>query len=422
MRLSRKEMEELCKKLNTDRLLSYSRLSTFKNCKLEYKLSYIDRLARGQQGFYSWFGSLCHDIKQWWLQGGKPDENGNITDEDGNIINPFTYDDMILEFITETERYKNNEFEVGKCPGTRGATSEENRDKLFSALEHYFINTIPMEYKKIKIEPLVMAKVGGSYFQGYIDELILTMDDKIMIVDDKTSSASGFSGKSLKEKAAQLYLYALALMQMKKLPIENIVLVYDMMRYVHICFEQKNGKIKKTRGERQKWVSAIAKRLEKELVKECGFDEADAIIAVNKAVMENSLESLPKEISSKYTIENCYIEVELDKALLMEQYANFRETLEDLKEFETETPEKIRGPIEPNEEFYCNNLCDMRSHCPWYNKMKNDREQEDLFSDVGAEDPFGANDDPFAVTSNDPFGGSFETSDSESDDQFFSGF
>lgn len=397
-RMSKEDLKKLCEKLNVDRLWSYSRVSCFQNCKLEYRLNYIDKLPRGQAGFYGWFGSLSHDIKQNWLEG------------------KITFDDMIMEFIDKTEWYKAGEHDIGKPPGTRGATSEENRDKLFSALEHYFINTIPMEFKQIKIEPFVLAKIGDEYFQGYIDELIVTKDNKIIILDDKTSSASGFSGKKLKEKAAQLFLYTIALMQMKKIPVEKISIQYDMMRYLSVCFVQKNGKTKKTKAERQMWVGSIQNRLEKELVKEFGYDETDAMESVAQAVRENSLESLPKELRERYWTENHYIEVPLTKEILKEYYDHFKELLTEIREFEANIPKKIRGPIEPSEEFYCNNLCDMRHHCDWYNKAKNEREQEQLFAE--------ATGSPFEIEA-DPFGGSIESGTNEvdlSEDDFFASF
>lgn len=51
---------------------SFSRLATFEQCPLAYKLQYIDRVSNENNAFAE-YGTHCHEILEKWAKGELPD-------------------------------------------------------------------------------------------------------------------------------------------------------------------------------------------------------------------------------------------------------------------------------------------------------------------------------------------------------------
>ncbi|MEC2335177.1 PD-(D/E)XK nuclease family protein [Bacillus subtilis] len=406
MRLSYDQLDIIKEKMGVDKLWSFSKISTYDQCSWLYKLKYIDKIKSRGDNCYTYFGSLAHELIQDFYE------------------DKIKYEEMISKFEDKVL-----EWQMLDDPKLKFSTDQE-RDRYIENLRHYFKNvqTVP---HKITNEQAVLAVFEGMekyVFQGYLDSEYLDDQGNLVILDYKTSTKSGFSGKQLFKKARQLIIYAIGISQhgrmingeMRQFPLDKIRIRYDMLKYCNVSFMQKNGKIKTTKAERRQWVAHLAnqlrkdfegvpkdiEKLEKEIAKlqrkmmmkkttpeeaegySVGIGEIEEQIKslkddlydpvqvsemIEKATLENSLSALPKFIQNKYTVENCYIDVELTDEIVEEAKEAIISLLDDItvKSKEDDKDQAFnRSRIENSESFYCANTCDMKDHCTFYKEYK----------------------------------------------------
>lgn len=171
---------------------SYSNLSTFCNCKYEWKLHYLD-CEEQIDNVYAQFGSFCHKIFEMY-------EKGEILQEDLLAY----YDEHFEDEITEDILFPNM----------------TAKDKLYTLGRLYFeqFNLDLSTYTTLGVEYECNFKIGNHDFIGYIDLLLKDKNGNIIILDHKSAdypyTKSGKPKKSSEEKVVmykrQLYLYSKA--------------------------------------------------------------------------------------------------------------------------------------------------------------------------------------------------------------------
>lgn len=402
MRLKKEQLQLVKNKLGVKTLYSYSKVSTFEQCLNLYMMKYVE-YKRGLNGScYTYFGTLAHEIIQDYYEGKYKNRNEMLE----------AFNDGVAEWTALIANPDNKHFKF---------TSDSERDKYILNLQHYF-STVELLQEDIKNERLILTEFMGNEkyaFQGYIDSMYQRKSDgKTVIMDYKTSSISGFSGAKLNEKSKQLFIYAIGLTQRFGVKVEDIVLVYDMMKYMNVTYIQKNGTPKITHCERSSWVgkmsSPIRKKfkeyndkfglLQKEVDKKTKymsakcrteeevkqaeedikviysemeglgepFSEDEINEYIETAMLVNSIEGLPEVIRNEFTFGNCFIEVEFNEDTLKEMEAHIVEVLDEIV-VRTSTGDFERGRIMDNESFYCTNLCDLRSECNLYKEYREDK-------------------------------------------------
>jgi len=405
-RLTKDQLELIKEKMGVENLWSFSKIDTYNTCSWLYMLKYVQKIRVKGDSCYTHFGTISHDIIQ------------------GFYDKEHEYADMLDIF-----NKKVTEWRIKDDPKLR-FPSENVEEGYIKNLQHYFakVQTMPM---KVINERAVLAVFKGLekyVFQGYIDSEILLEDNKLIILDYKTSTISGFTGEKLLKKARQLMIYAQGIIQhgrmfngkMTKFNVDQIVLRYDMMKYCNVTFVQKNGIEKTTKAERKAWVAHIANQLRKdfeevakqitllekeitklekkikmkkttpeeaegysvaigevehqiEVAKESLYDQLELNELIEIAINENSLESLPQFVQDKYTITNCHIDIQLTQDILDEFVFELVKNLDEvtLKGKEKSTEEAfMRSRIENSDTFYCVNLCDLKDHCSFYAEYK----------------------------------------------------
>ncbi|MEX3625126.1 PD-(D/E)XK nuclease family protein [Viridibacillus arvi] len=406
MRLSYEQLNVIKEKLGVDKLWSFSKVSTYDQCSWLYLMKYIQKIRVKGDNCYTYFGSIAHEIIQDFYDG------------------KMKYDEMLLKFNEKVV-----EWQVKDDPKLKFNTDKE-RDGYIENLRHYFTNVQTIPYK-ITNEQAVLAIFNGieKYaFQGYLDSEFIDDQGNLVILDYKTSSISGFTGKKLIEKARQLMIYAIGVNQhgrliegkMQKFPIDKIKIRYDMMKYCNVSFLQKNGKMKTTKAERRLWVAHLANQLRKDLedvpkdieklekeigklekkmnMKKTTPEDAEGYIVaigeiahdieklspfvydpikinemIENGTLENNLNVFPQFIQDKYTVENCYIDVEINDEVIAECKKELVATLDEitLKTAEEDKEEAFnRSRIENSDSYYCVNLCDLKEQCNFYKEFK----------------------------------------------------
>lgn len=337
MRLSKNQLEGIKAKFGVDRLWSYSRLNTYLEQPWEYRIVYLERLVRSSN-VYTYFGTICHDIIQDYYEG------KHTYEQMADLFN-----EAIIEWRTGSTGYKfmNDKVESGYV------------DNLID----YFANTEIVPHKIVNERPICLQiydkKRGKNVvFTGYIDSEYTDEDGVFNIVDYKTSSKSGFSGKQLKDKSKQLMLYAIGVNQFRGIPFDKIRLRYDMMKYYEVMYIQKNGNWKGSKQERAKWVGTQAKKIEKSLLDE-GYSAFEIEEMVEEATVANSIKNLPQSVQDKFQLKNCYIDVQITeeeaeelKQFVVDKIAECEE-LENSGDLEKAFPEPV---IDASNEFYFTQL------------------------------------------------------------------
>lgn len=406
MRLKHEQLNIIKEKMGVDKLWSFSKVSSYNQCSWLYKLKYVDKIKVKGDSCYTWWGSVSHDIVQDWREG------------------KIEYHQMAEVLETKILEYSMLNDDKLKFP------NESEFASYIANLRHYFSNVSALPYKVTNEKP-VLAVFNGLekyVFQGYLDSEFLDDDDNLIILDYKTSTIAGFTGKKLIEKASQLMIYAMGISQhgrmingeMRKFPINKIKIRYDMMKYCNITYTLKNGNEKITKAERRLWVAHLANQIRKDLLdvpkemdrilKEMAkltkkmvakkttpedaegysvaigdldhelerlrlvnFDPFEIGELIDQAILDNNLDVLPEFIKEKYKVTDCYLEVDMTEEVISEFVGSLVNTLDTIitKSKEEDKKEAFnRQRIDNSESFYCVNLCDMKNHCSFYKEFK----------------------------------------------------
>lgn len=346
-RLTNEELESIKKQYNVDTIYSWSRVNCFTNSPYEYFLKYIKHASEDKvDSSYGTLGSISHEVLDRYYE------------------NKIKYQEMFDEFndgwITAID-IMNLKF---------NRTDEERNQKLKikykENLDYFFRNHIPYKYK-LFVEKPIKININGNIFIGYIDAVYKDEDSCYNILDFKTSSI--YKGKKLEEHSGQLMMYALGLHQ-SGIPLEKIKIGFNFLKYVSVNYELANGKVKNRICERSELGKDLQSNVSMWLTK-CGY-EPDKYL--KEFEFANNTSVLPKEIASKYQIEDCHVFIPLDNKLIDKWNKTINDTLIDIKlrekEYKNTFNEKIWWDSDESlkkQEYYFYNICGYsgKLHKPW---------------------------------------------------------
>jgi len=351
LRLSKKQRQFVMDRFNVDRLWSYSRFSTYLEQPWEYRLAYLEKVPRGEN-IYTYWGTIAHDIIQDFYDG-----KHEYSDMIGIL------EEKIMDWKLERQDLK--------------FMSSNVESGYIDNLKDYFTTTEVIKHEIRNETPVCIhfkdeERDRDIVFIGYADSEYTDENGITHIVDYKTSSKTGFSGASLKAHARQLMLYAIGFHQVRGIPYDKINLRFDMMKYYEVGYQQKNGKIGKSKQERRSWVAGSIKKIRKDLM-ELGYDPIEVDEMCEEAILENNISNMPQEVQDKFTLNNCYIDVSIT-----EEEANQLEKFvvdvvdEILRKEEMDWEEAFPAPIiDASNSFYFEQLAPhlLQYHKEYQNKQ-----------------------------------------------------
>jgi len=290
MRLSSEELEKVKEKYHVEELWSYSRLDTFHTSPYLFFLKYVkhEQPKKDIVSPYGIIGGAVHSVLEKYY-------NGEIK-----------YGDMLEEF--RTEYMTQIELFGLKFNNVDEKLNQSIAMKYKTDLEHFFENYKPVDTKHEMERFLVTEIQPGLVINGYADDIYKDSDGNYVINDFKTSSKSGFSGEKLKEKAAQVIIYAKALEQLG-VPANKIKAQFNMLRYCNVDIIQKNGKSKVSTIER----CQIGEKLQQKAamwLKETELSEEEQNEILALMIQNNTIEHLPDNVKNKFDIKDCYIVID----------------------------------------------------------------------------------------------------------------
>ncbi len=194
---------------------SHSKLSTYEDCPLKYKLCYIDHIKRDTEGIEAFLGSRVHDTLKKCYDDIEYAKLNSLSD--------------LLAFYNKTwqENWYDSIFVVRK-----GVTPEQYRKKGEKMIERYYNKHAPFdEDRTIGTEvPLNFSldDAGKYRMTGYIDRLSLGADLTYCIHDYKTSAY--LPSQHDIDNDRQLALYQIGIQ--KRWPdVKKITLVWHFLAF-----------------------------------------------------------------------------------------------------------------------------------------------------------------------------------------------
>jgi len=372
MRKTSEEIEIIKRKHNVEDLYSWSRYNCYKTSPYEYFLKYVKKTPEDRHdGIYGISGNVCHNILEKYSN------------------NEIKYEDMIREY--EDELFNMTTAELKYC-----RTDKEKNDKIAKKYEdciRHFFRNYQQTPKKGVTEKFVLIKVGKYLFQSYID--FMHKEKGILYITDfKTSTI--YKGKKIDKEKGQLLLYAEGIRQLG-VPLENIIIRWNFLKYVTIEVPQLNTKIVSRNIERSEIGSSLKSNVEMWLKKsENNYTTDEINDIIETMIATNTIEYLPEEIKSKYEIKNCYVEIPLSQEIINELLNEVVDTIDEIvkkeKEYKKTKDDNIWDEeITDENSFYHNELSgySTKLHKPykrymenresnWNNKNKTNDEKEDM--------------------------------------------
>jgi hypothetical protein len=374
-RKTSEELNELCKKYNTDRLWSWSRFNTYHNSKYEYFLKYIKHLPEDRQDcIYTVTGGMAHDIMEKLYLG-----KSKYEDMDND------FEDAWMTAGIADLKFDRNDAEKNK----------KIADKYYKNLKHFFNNHHVIPHK-VEIERFISVFIGQNVFQGYIDVCFKDNDGCFNILDWKTSSI--YKGEKALNECGQLVVYAIGLHQMG-VPYEKIKICWDFLKYVKVDCEQANGKWATREIDRCEIGSKLQSSV-KMWLKKLGHEE-QLVEYLDMLAQTNDIKCLPDDVQAKYKFNDCIVYVDLTKELIDRWTTEITNTIDEIVEKENEyevekminaekaeqiffdTPEEVE-----KQSYYFATLCaySPNLHKPYkihLDKLAAQQEGNDFFSGVG---------------------------------------
>ncbi len=200
---------------------SHSRLTTFKNCPLKYKLKYIDKVKSDVEGIESFVGARVHETLEKLYDDIKMCKKVSLRD--------------ILNFYEKewTKNWTDNVVVVRKeyTPGNYKELGKK-------CIEDYWNRHHPFDGDKtLATEKQVIVDLGnGNELVGYIDRLSEDGDSNYGIHDYKTSG--NLPTQEEKDNDTQLALYQLALKEMWD-DVKSVKLVWHYLVFDKIITSER---------------------------------------------------------------------------------------------------------------------------------------------------------------------------------------
>lgn len=316
-------------------IYSHSRLECFENCPLQFKICYIDKIKRQEEGIEAFLGSRFHETMERLYKDLKCRE--------------YSLKDLLDYYESQWDKEYNNSVIITK----KDRTAQDYRNIGRKCIEDYYKRYHPFTQSRIlglEREILIDLNNDGKYkIRGYIDRLAQSQDDTYEIHDYKTS---GFLPEQKHfDEDRQLALYQLGVQDAWP-DAKNVKLIWH---YVVFDKEMASTRTKEQLGQLKLATIGLIDQIEKTqefLPKESNLCEWCAYPDLcPKRKHLYRVEALPVNEYLKddgVKLVNAYAEVSAKKKGLKENIDTLDEELEKIKEAvikygEKENIEVIRG-------------------------------------------------------------------------------
>ncbi len=170
---------------------SHSKLSTYEDCPLKFKLAYLDEIKVEEEGIEAFLGSRFHEAME-------------------KLYGELKFRTMTLEEVKAfyEEQWKKN-FHDRVVVVTPGRTADDYFRLGLKFIEDYYRHYYPFNQNRVLgLEQFIEIELEGKrryVLQGYVDRIDLTPDGVIEIHDYKTSSSLPEQAQADADRQLALY-------------------------------------------------------------------------------------------------------------------------------------------------------------------------------------------------------------------------
>ncbi|MEK4025347.1 RecB family exonuclease [Sporosarcina sp. FSL W7-1283] len=329
-------------------MYSISRINTFNTCEYEYYNTYIKK-NRGIGNVYSEVGTWIHDT----IEDAYRQQNFSKSELiDGLHVKLMELDFLGIDFPNDSIK------------------------ESFTKDVDAFMKSFSLLDGEFTLEKMFITNINEDIILlGYIDAIQKDRDGKYHIIDWKTSSK--FTGKKLQEAGRQLLVYKLGIEQNSDIKVESVK--WAMLKYIYVCWVQKNGKVKKKMVNRGKLIKDMRKAFEKDMLNS-GMDDIEVQLLLAEAENNNNYDNLPEVIKEKYWTEDCFVEYDSSEDQMQEMKGYIIDTVSAIQNKHVDD-ESDWNPVDFKRDgtFYCNTLCSHRMSCNFIKDWNSKNKSRGLF-------------------------------------------
>jgi putative RecB family exonuclease len=197
-------------------IYSHSKLSSFEQCPLKYKLRYIDKIIPEiEQNIEGFLGGMVHETLEWIYNEVK---KGNTPD----------LDTVIDFYINLWNKYYNKDIRITRTE----CDAEYYFNQGIKFVIDYFLSNTPFKDNTIEMEYKILVPLDteGRYMvQGYIDRLVHDKESNIFEIHDYKTGNSMKTQEEL-DMDRQLALYSIGIKHQHK-DVKDVHLVWHYLAY-----------------------------------------------------------------------------------------------------------------------------------------------------------------------------------------------
>ena len=129
-------------------------------------------------------------------------------------------------------------------------------------------------------------------------------------------------------------------------------------------------------GERHRWVEAISTQLKKDMIA-YGVSDVEAEVAYADCLSNNNLDTLPKDISKNYMLEDAYVYGEVSQENVDTLINNMNKAVLDIQAKGEDLSNWENNKLENDKTaYYCNNLCGVNKDCKYHKQYIDDLKKQ----------------------------------------------
>ena len=199
-------------------IYSHSKLSTFEQCPLKYKLRYIDKIKPEiEKTIEAHLGSSVHNTLEWLYNSIKK-----------NPEKAFTLDEIINYYIDEWQKNSTKDILIVK----KHLTEKDYFNKGIQFLADYYQKNCPFKDGTIECEKEILIHLDeNTQIKGFIDRLVYDLENnRYEIHDYKT--ANTLPSQEKMDQDRQLALYSIAIKELYGQDKE-VLLIWHYLAYNH---------------------------------------------------------------------------------------------------------------------------------------------------------------------------------------------
>jgi putative RecB family exonuclease len=233
--------EDKSKENQVKKIYSYSRLNTFEQCQLKFKLRYIDNVVPEiKESIESHLGRMVHETLEWLYKQIQENRIPKINE--------------VIEYYSSSwkENYSEDIVLVN-------GNLEKYFNKGITFIVNYYLKHQPFDENTLEVEKKIIFALDESneyHIQGYIDRLVHnTETDEIEIHDYKTGNYLPHQEKIDKDR--QLALYAIAMKELFGAEKEISLVWHYLAHNKKLISKRTNKQLQKLKEETLELIKKI---------------------------------------------------------------------------------------------------------------------------------------------------------------------